>query len=382
MASEEIGDLSAATALTGSEIVHVVQGGESLRTTTAAIGALAPAFRNLIINGDMRVNQEGDKAGVGLGSYGCDLNTLNVGGAALYDLTQTADGPPGFARCLEIKVATADASIAAGDYTNLVHKMEGQNLQHACKGLSSAKPFQLQIWTKTNKAGTYPVELYDNDNTRHVLGSMTCVGTGTWEQAALTFPADTTGAFDNDMNPSLQLVIWLSAGTAFASGTAALAWAASVSANRAADLSVNFADTIGNYMRITGVQLEVGDTATEFEHLPYDVQLQRVQRYYEQWPANHAYMHYVIGSYDSTTSAQFMLNFSEKRASPTCDFSGTAQVLAAGTSSSSSSITFSTVSPRSARMDVASLGTSTAGFACILRASNDINVYIDFNARL
>ncbi len=249
-----------------------------------------PAFRNLIANGDMQINQEGDKTGVGHGAFGCDLADIAVVGSALYDLTQVLDGPPGLGNCLEVKVSTANASLAAGDVTILNWRLEGRMLQHVKKGLADARPLTFDIQTKTNKAGTYPVELFDHDNNRSVQSSVTLSGSGAWETLPpITFPADTTGAFDNDSARSMSLILWLSAGTDFTSGTASSSWAANFNPNRATDLSVNFADTVGNYMRITGVQLEVGDTATEFEHLPYDVQLQRVQKRLSYTRANIRY---------------------------------------------------------------------------------------------
>jgi hypothetical protein len=98
----------------------------------------------------------------------------------------------------------------------------------------------------------------------------------------ITFPADTTGAFTNDNGESLRLNFWLAAGTDWTSGTLQTTWASTVSANRAVG-QVNVADSDTNDWYITGVQLEAGTTASDFEFLPYDVNLGRCQRYYQSY---------------------------------------------------------------------------------------------------
>jgi hypothetical protein len=105
--------------------------------------------------------------------------------------------------------------------------------------------------------------------------------TNTWEKKTVTFPADTTGAFGNDNGTSLFLQFWLGAGTDFTSGTLNTTWASYTDANRAVG-QVNIADSTSNDWYITGVQLEAGTSATDFEFLPIDVSLGRCQRYYEK----------------------------------------------------------------------------------------------------
>jgi hypothetical protein len=95
------------------------------------------------------------------------------------------------------------------------------------------------------------------------------------------FEGDTTGAFDNDNGNSLTVGWWLGAGTDFTSGTLQTTWGSTVSANRAVG-QVNIADDTANDWYITGVQLEAGTTASDFEFLPVDVNLGRCLRYYQK----------------------------------------------------------------------------------------------------
>jgi len=136
--------------------------------------------------------------------------------------------------------------------------------------------------------GTYQVGLYDTDNTRYVGATYTVSSSATWEEKTITFPADTTGAFDDDNALSLILEFFLDGGTDYTSGAVPSSWEAASDTDRAAGLTVNLGDTIGNYWQITGVQLEAGETATEFEYCTYAEQLHLCKRYYQRFNANNA----------------------------------------------------------------------------------------------
>jgi hypothetical protein len=174
---------------------------------------------------------------------------------------------------------TADASPAAGDLLILRQFFEGQNLQYLKKGTASALSLTASFWVKSTKTGTFIVELFDTDNTRAISKSYTVNTTNTWEFKTITFEGDTTGAFGNDNGGSLALTFWLGAGTNFTSGTLATTWGTRTSANLAVG-QVNIADSDSNDWYITGVQLEAGTSATDFESLPIDVSLGRCQRYF------------------------------------------------------------------------------------------------------
>jgi len=133
---------------------------------------------------------------------------------------------------------------------------------------------------QSNKTGTYIVELFDSDNSRHISRSYTIDSSGTWEQKTITFPGDTTGSLDNDNGNSLTVRWWLAVGTDWSSGTLATSWQAQDNTDRAVG-QVNLADSTNNEWQITGVQLEAGSVATPFEHRSYGDELQRCQRYYQ-----------------------------------------------------------------------------------------------------
>jgi hypothetical protein len=157
-------------------------------------------------------------------------------------------------------------------------KFEGQNLQYLKKGTANAQSLTLSFWVKSSKTGTYIAELKDQDNSRNISKSYTIDIADTWEKKTITYAGDTTGTLDNDNAASLQLFFWLGAGSTYTSGTLQTSWGSQVNANRAVG-QVNLADNTANEWYITGVQLEAGTTASDFEFLPVDMNLGRCQRY-------------------------------------------------------------------------------------------------------
>ena len=242
------------------------------------------ANKNVIINGDFKIKQ---RAGTGTQSTGLGASS----GYHLHDrwsldfnntagrLTMSHDSsaPSGFANSMKLACTTADTSIASDEQLRINTRIEGQNLQSFAKGTSDAKPFAVSFYVKGNASATYVCELYDNDNTRQV--SKTFNVTTDWTRVELSFPADTSGAFDDDNGLSFLLQIWLHAGSNFTSGTLNTTWGSVTNANRAVGIS-SFFDSTDRTFFITGVQLEVGQNPTEFEHEPFERTLKKCERYY------------------------------------------------------------------------------------------------------
>jgi hypothetical protein len=243
-------------------------------------------FRNIIINGDMSIAQRGTSfAGANDDDYTLDRFKYDISGTDVYQFTisQDTDVPTGqgFAKSMKFDCTTADASLDADNFAIIHTRLEGQNLQYLKKGTSSAESTTLSFWVKSNKTGTYIAELQDSDNNRVICKSYTISSSDTWEKKTITFVGDTTGAFDNDNAASLRVNFWLLAGTQFTSGTLATSWESRTNANRAVG-QVNLGDNTSNEWYITGIQLEAGSQASDFEFLPFDVQLDRCKRYFQK----------------------------------------------------------------------------------------------------
>jgi len=249
---------------------------------TAAVG------RNMIINGAMNMAQRSASVtGIGAadGYFTCDRWEIDVAAtsAGRLTMTQTADGPNGIsANCIKLDCTTADTSIAAGEALRLIQKLEGQNVQRIGKGVAGAKQITVSFYVKASGAFTFGCELFDNDNSRQITKLFDT--TTDWVRQELTFPADEddgSSPFADDNGLSLQLAFFLHAGSNFTSGTLETTFANNTSANRAAGIDSFFSNTANNFF-ITGVQMEVGPVATEFEQEDFSTTLAKCQRYYEQ----------------------------------------------------------------------------------------------------
>ena len=280
--------------------------------------------RNIIINGGMQVAQRGTSVSsiTSTGYRTLDRFVLDISSLGTWTMSQSTDVPSGqgFANSLKLDCTTADASPAASNFMILNQRIEGYNLQALAKGTSSANPMTLSFWVKSTKTGTYVVEMYDNDNTRTYSKAYTISSADTWEKKTLTYDGDTTGTFDNDNNTSLQIFMWLGAGSNYTSGTISEAWGSRTLANAAAG-QVNIADSTDNNFYITGVQLEVGSQATPFEHRSYAEELELCKRYFQKFGGG-ANKHIAHVYAPSTSELALILRFApEMRVTPSVDWS-------------------------------------------------------------
>ena len=239
--------------------------------------------RNIVYNGEMKVAQRStSETGLGAASGYFTLDrwyAQTAASAGRFTMAQVADGPAGIANCLKISTTTADTSIAAGEYLLLRQKFEGQDLQQLKKGTASAEQFTVSFWVKGNAAALYVCELQDADNTRTIAQSFAV--TTSWNRIELTFAADTSGPLDDDNAVSLNISFWLHAGATYAGGTfTSNTWQAQTEANRVAvDGFTSIYDSTDRTFFITGIQMEIGSTATDFESRSFGEELALCQRY-------------------------------------------------------------------------------------------------------
>ena len=249
------------------------------------------SHRNKIINGSQQIFQRGTSAtsdSASLRSGGDDGYYYGIGDrwairmhssvAQTGFAKDTSDNPHGFGSNQKLVRSNAGSS-NVGKYFVYDTRLEGQDLQDFAKGTSSAKEFTLSFYIKTGVSGVYCVELRDLDNARMVGGTYT-VSNNNWNRYVITFPADTTGKFDNDNGASLWVRFWLAAGSSFTSGTARTTWGSVSGANLAVGQTAQVGDNVADTWQITGVQLEVGSVATPFELRSHGDELARCQRYY------------------------------------------------------------------------------------------------------
>ncbi len=285
--------------------------------------------KNLVIGGCMRVAQRGTSVtGITSGGYRtCDRFMFSpFGPAGTWTVTQSTDAPDGFSNSFRIDCTTADASLGASDFVIVETKIEAQNVQHLRYGDSSAKTVTASFYVKSNKTGTYVLELRQPDSGRLYSKTYTIDAANTWEYKTLTFPGDVSGTINNDNGQGLNMNFWCAAGSTFSSGSIGTSWH-TTNANRAAGV-VNLADSTSNEWYITGVQLEVGEQATPFEHEPYSVTLQKAQRYCQVRSSEG--VNYGVfaggGLVDSNVSYFTIPHITTMRAAPSNSITGTFRV--------------------------------------------------------
>ena len=269
--------------------------------------------RNVIINGAMNVAQRNVSAtglGASSGYFVCDrwylYSNANDGRLTMSQDSSVPTGK-GFANSLKLDCTTADTSIGTNESLQLTQKIESQNLQSFGKGTSEAKPFAVSFYVKGNASATYVCELMDTDNSnRHI--DKTFNVTTDWTRVELTFPADTTGAFDDDNAQGLNLNIFLHSGSFNTSGTLQQTWGTLSQSDRIGSGTTSFFDSTDRTFFITGVQLEVGQNATEFEHVNnFGEELARCQRYFQAYDGGGAGAKFAQGWATSTTVVQYSI---------------------------------------------------------------------------
>lgn len=266
--------------------------------------------RNIVINGAMQVAQRSQSStGLGASSGYFTVDRFNPNfNATAGRLTMTQESITdlvGFTKCIKYACTTADTSLAATEYFIQSHSIEGQNLQHLAKGTSSAKKITLSFYVKGNAAATYVCELQDG-NSREI--AKTFPVTTSWNRVVLTYDGDTDsgGTIANSNATGLSINLWLHGGSTYNSGDVAdlnTSWSSAGGGGVRAAGADSFFDSTSRTFFITGMQLEVGDTATPFEHRSYSDELERCQRYFykenyggsgpfaTQYEASHKFAH-------------------------------------------------------------------------------------------
>ena len=301
-------------------------------------GALS--HRNILINGKFEVNQynDGSSTSFAAGAYFVadrfDYYT-NAGAFAVYSATHeiSSDAPDGFSKSLKI-TCTSGGTIPSTGEVVFRQKIEGYNSSVLNYGSANGESATVSFWIKASVTGDYGLQFvyYDGTNSQFYVSKYTVNSANTWEYKTVTIPPQTTNAFDNVTNGNGLTVYWdLGEGSTY-SGTAGAGWGTTYLNGLSG--GVKLMENTGATWQITGVQLEVGDTATPFEHRSYGDELARCQRYY-------SYGDYkgTTVTYDQVVSPPNIYHPVELRASPSLSFGSVSTSTSDGISGLSSSVT-------------------------------------------
>ena len=243
------------------------------------------ANKNLVINGAFTVHQRRaiNTTSSQAGDYGTvDRFKPSASNTDNLDITQqvtNSSAPVGFENSYKYAVTTAESALASDELFRIMHFIEGQNLQHLNYGISSAKSVTLSFWVRSSLTGTYAIALYADTNSKVIGSTYTISSADTWEKKEITFVGDTAQAITNDNTEGLRLNWILMAGSDYTSGSNT-SWVAYAASKLAYGHTAAWGQSTDHDFYLAGVQLEVGEKATAFEHEPYETTLAKCQRYH------------------------------------------------------------------------------------------------------
>ena len=295
----------------------VINGTNGVTYNDGTIQATASVGKNKIINGDMRVDQRDGTSTINATGVTYNVDRWlgrGVGSAGVFTLAQNTTSPANFTNSLKATVTTADSSIASGSSYRVQQMVEGYNMSDLNWGTSDAQSVTLSFWVRSSVTGTFGGSVANGDFNRFNVFSYTISSADTWEYKTVTIAGDTSGTWPTDSSLSLRLNFSLGAGSTLLASAGS--WGSSTKEGVTGQTNVIATNSATFY--VTGVQLEAGVNATDFENLQYGQQFALCQRYYQYYDQG-------VNAYSSTGIIGFPLS-SCMRATPTLtlSYSGTA----------------------------------------------------------
>lgn len=240
--------------------------------------------RNLFINGEALINQRNATGQpVGGYAYGVDRWRGFNDGTARYDLTQeTITDLPGFSKAYKITVTTAQAAYSGTTISVPIETcLEGSDIAHLNFGTANAKNITISFWVKSSVTGSFACAVFNGNSIDRVVVKDFTISTNDWEKKSITFSGDTGGTWKTDNTQGLYVALASAGSDSDRAVTTAGTWQGGGYKNRTTS-SANLFATNGATMFYTGLQLEASDYSTDFEHLSYETELARCQRYHQK----------------------------------------------------------------------------------------------------
>lgn len=260
-----------------------MKGADLMKSETSqdARDLVSAGRKNLIINGDMKISQRTTFTNnVTTSAYRCcDRFRQLISSLGTWTIEQHPNAADGFNNSFKTTCTSADASPAANDNTFLVYQIEAQDAQCLAYGTPNAKDSTLSFWVRSNVTGDASFTVLQNDNSNKLASfKYTINSADTWEYKTITIPGDPAGVINDDNGEGLQLEWWLDGGSTYTGGSST-GWSTFSNSNRNHS-NLGLGRVFDNYFQITGIQLEVGKNATDFEYRSYGEELALCQRYY------------------------------------------------------------------------------------------------------
>jgi hypothetical protein len=354
------------------------------KVTASVSSGTFGARKNAIINGDFNVWQRGTSfAAIAASTYTADRWVYEKSGAMVHTVSRSTDVPTVaqagrlFNYSILADCTTVDASIAAGDYAAIVQKMEGYNFLPLAQ-----RTMTLSFWVKATKTGTYCVGFMNSVPDRSYVGEYTVSASDTWEYKTITVTASPSAGTWN-YTTGIGVYVWFSLATGSTFQTTAATWA--TGNYLGTSNQVNACDSTSNNFYITGVQLEAGSTATDFEYRTYQDELNLCLRYFESWGGTHATETFFQGQAVSAVNSVVGAHYITKRIAPTLGYSAVGDFQALDGAFSGIAVTGLSMTHnglKSGSITVTVAAGLTAGQGSSLLANSTTNARLTFSAEL
>ena len=274
--------------------------------------------RNLVINGSQIIDQRNSGSAVTVSNatktYVTDRFSFYEDTDGVISAQQSTTSPDGFTKSIKVDCTTADTSLSANQRLVYEHRIEGNNIAHLGFGSSAAKTITLSFYVRSNLTGTFGGSIKNDSSNRVYLFSYVINSADTWERKTITIPGDTSGTWATDTTAGININWGLALGSNW-TGTASGSYGTSDKHGVTGQL--NLLSSTDNEWLITGVQLEVGSHATDFEHRSFAVEKRLCDRYYQKIINTSNQKPFGVGNIDGSTQAQIYVSLPvEMRAAP------------------------------------------------------------------
>ena len=273
-----------------SDAITTAADGTCTARITGMTGGGGLSHRNLVINGDFRIAQRASSSAsngyTSVDRWKMETSNITHNSTKSQQSLSSSDTPYtlGFRKFARIALAQAGV-VASNSAAEIQQRIEAQDIATSGWNYTSASSnITLQFWFRCSTNQTFYGYFYSFDGTAQVYTfSFTASGNNTWTKITKTIPGNSNLTFDNDNGPGLQLKLIAFYGTDYTNDLTLNQWGAFVNGNQMPDMASTWLTAGASTFDVTGVQLEVGDTATSFEHRSHGEEFARCQRYYQQY---------------------------------------------------------------------------------------------------
>jgi hypothetical protein len=309
---EKLSELGRKFGLKGSELA-------AAETVQEAREIVSAGRKNMIINGACMINERFASStytlSAGTSYYPVDRFRSWASGGGQFTIQRSDNAPPGFKNSLMFTVSTVDSSIAAGDYYTIQQRVEGYNFAHLNWGTANAKPVTLSFWVKADVTGKYGISFWPSGQNHNYVTHYNINVADTWEYKTITIPGATSGTWLTTNGTGFGIWWDLGTGSQYETSTTE-SWGQN---NKFLPTGcTKMIATNGAKFRMTGIQLEAGRNATEFEHRPYGEELALCQRYFRKFGTGAQFIRGATGTvYSSAPLQTYYPLIPDMRAIPT-----------------------------------------------------------------